>query len=271
MTPQCQALRMAAPVPATTVAPYATMRPQSQVWDRHSGSAVTCWKDHRTVPYVLARLTGLLCLALLVAPLPAVHAASLERTATSRLRVAWATFLSGSSTHNADDYGTAIATDPQGNIYVTGSTGSHDFPVMSGAQHRRKPGRGYESAFVAAYDRASRMRWTTYLGGSNSDTANAVATDGQGNTYVSGVALSTDFPVTAGASQPTNHGGPNLLGGFVASYRPGCGLRWSTYLGGTNDDTAEGIATGLQGQVLVAGSTRSYDFPVTQYYSCTSP
>ena len=174
-------------------------------------------------------------------------------------RARWATYLGGSN----PDVANGIASDSEGNIYVAGSTSSANFPASPGAAQRRY-GRGLGNAFVAAYDRAGRMRWATYLGGSNSDAANAVATDRQGNLYVAGVALSTDFPVTGGAPQPTNHGGPNLLDGFVASYRPGGGLRWSTYLGGTNDDTAEGIATGPQGQVLVAGSTRSYDFPVTR-------
>ena len=214
----------------------------------------------------LTQSAGPLCLALLIAPLPTLHAASPERAATSRLRVAWATFLGGSSTRYADDYGTAIATDPQGNIYVTGSTGSHDFSVTSGAPQHRKPGSGFESAFVAAYDRGGRVRWATYLGGSGDDYATAIATDHLGNVYVTGSTNSTDFPVTAGAAQPRYGGAANA---FVVAYTPAGRVRWATYLGGSGNadgdgDVGMGIASDHRGNIYVTGRTYSGDFPATR-------
>jgi hypothetical protein len=97
------------------------------------------------------------------------------------------------------------------------------------------------------------------LGGSGQDYAASVASDAQGNTYVAGLTYSPDFRVTPGSVQ-TRFGG--TCDAFVAKFAPDGSLLWSTYLGGILDDWATGVAVDAAGNVLVAGWTRSTDFPV---------
>ena len=97
------------------------------------------------------------------------------------------------------------------------------------------------------------------LGGSGQDFATSVASDAQGNVYVAGLTYSPDFRVTTGAVQ-TKFGG--TCDAFVAKLGPDGKLIWSTYLGGILDDWATGVALDSAGNVLVAGYTRSGNFPL---------
>ena len=107
--------------------------------------------------------------------------------------------------------------------------------------------------------------YSTYLGGSKADYANAIALDGSGNAYVTGLAVSTDFPVTTGAFDTTS---PAKTGGtaFVTKLNStGTALLYSTYLGGTSGhDLSYAIAVDAAGDAYVTGPTESTDFPVTK-------
>jgi hypothetical protein len=173
--------------------------------------------------------------------------------ASGRLR--WATYLGG----KGNESGNVIAVDNQGDVYVTGSTISADFPVTPGS--RRPHLAGAQNAFVARYDGSGHLRWATYLGGSGQDEGNGIAVDGQGNVYLTGDTDSTDFPVTPGAVQARK--GDFATDAFVASYDRQGHLRWATFLGGTDQDEGDAIAVDGQGTVYLTGSTNSFDFPVT--------
>jgi len=101
--------------------------------------------------------------------------------------------------------------------------------------------------------------FSTVLRGSGQDFALAATSDAQGNTYVAGLTYSADFPVTAGAFQTTFGG---TCDAWIAKAGPDGKLLWSTYLGGILDDWATGIALDSAGNVLVAGYTRSANFPL---------
>ena len=128
---------------------------------------------------------------------------------------------------------------------------------------------------LGRYDRAKALvidpalAYSTFLGGSGSDAGNAIAVDTAGNVYVAGSTASTDFPVTQGVYQTTNHAAANQsLNAFVTKLNPtGTALVYSTYLGGSGTvyggDTASAIAVDTAGNVYVAGQTYSSDFPVT--------
>src|SRR5208337_3392544 len=180
----------------------------------------------------------------------------------------YSTFLGGSGDPNAALVGgesNAIAVDAAGNAYVAGQTFSGDFPVTQGAFQTSNYAAGQNTAFVAKLNpTGTALVYSTYLGGSYGESANAIAVDAAGNAYVAGQTASTDFPVTPGAFQTTNHaaGGPTA---FVAKLNPtGTGLVYSTYLGGSVFDSANAIAVDAAGNGSVAGHTGSTDSPVTQ-------
>jgi hypothetical protein len=101
--------------------------------------------------------------------------------------------------------------------------------------------------------------YSTYLGGSGSDSATALAVNSSGAAYVAGFTASHDFP-TASPAQGSNAGGNDI---FVAKLNPsGNGMVYCTYIGGSGDDRANGIALGSDGSAYVTGFTQSRNFPV---------
>ena len=167
----------------------------------------------------------------------------------------YASYLGG----NSIDQGYGIAVDGSGNAYVTGNAGSTDFPVTPGAYQTSR--NGLRDAFVAKLSAdGSRLVYSSYLGGNGADEGRGIAVDGSGNAYVTGDTSSTDFPVTPGAYQ-TSRGG--LYDSFVAKLSAdGASLIYCSYLGGSNQDFAYGIAVDGSGNAYVTGSTESTDFPI---------
>lgn len=120
---------------------------------------------------------------------------------------------------------------------------------------------------LGARNRAHRLvvdpslDFSTFLGGSSADAANAVATDAAGSVYVAGETTSTNFPTTVGVVQPAR---ASLTDAFVAKLDPtGTNLLWATYLGGDGADVATALAVTPAGDVFVGGETTSAAFPVT--------
>ncbi|HEV2759808.1 MAG TPA: SBBP repeat-containing protein, partial [Acidimicrobiales bacterium] len=168
------------------------------------------------------------------------------------------TFLGGI----ASDSGYAVAVDPQGNTYVTGSTESPDFPTSSPfAPTLSNAGTGATSdVFVSKISPdGSRLIWSTYLGGSGRDTGYAVAVANDGSVYVGGVTESANFP-QAKPSQTAYGGG--VSDAFVARIAAnGSGVEWSTFVGGSQTDRGRGLAIDAGGNAYLTGSTGSVNFP----------
>ncbi|MGA7047429.1 MAG: SBBP repeat-containing protein, partial [Candidatus Sulfotelmatobacter sp.] len=87
----------------------------------------------------------------------------------------------------------------------------------------------------------SSLVYSTYVGGTDNDSGNAIALDASGDAYIAGGTSSSDFPTTTGAFQ-TTYGGGNLDAFVFELNSNGTALVYSTYLGGSNDDVAVGIA-----------------------------
>jgi hypothetical protein len=179
----------------------------------------------------------------------------------------YSTYLGGSFA----DIGHGIAVDSSGDAYVTGRTGSHDFPVTPGAfQTTCDDGNNCVAdgdAFVTEFNASgSALVYSTFLGGNSYDSGGGIAVDSSGNAYVTGATSSGDFPVTAGAFQ-TTCGNPNCGisdDAFVTKFNPtGSALVYSSYLGGSNADTGQGIAVDSAGNAYVTGQTFSTNFPTT--------
>ena len=167
--------------------------------------------------------------------------------------LAYSTFLGGSG----PDSCFAIAVDSFGNAYVTGNTWSTDFPTAAPFQAKLKGGPGdvYVSKLNAA---GTALVYSTYLGGSSDETGYGIAVDTSGNAYVTGVTRSADFP-TVNSLQAVNKGGSDA---FVSKLNAtGTALVYSTYLGGSSDDTGYSIAIDSSGNAYVTGATSSTNFP----------
>ncbi|HEY2933304.1 MAG TPA: SBBP repeat-containing protein [Acidobacteriota bacterium] len=156
-----------------------------------------------------------------------------------------------------------IAADAQGNWYLTGSTDSTNFATRNPVQSTRA---GDFDAFVMKLSPDGKtILYSTYLGGTKPDTGYGVAVDSAGSAYVVGMTDSTDFPTRnpiqsayAGPANPFTFAGDS----FVAKLSPeGSSLVYSTYLGGSQDETRPGIAVDSSGNVYVAGGTSSTNFP----------
>ena len=160
----------------------------------------------------------------------------------------WSSYLGGTN----EDYALGVATDASGNVYAGGYTNSPDW--VSGGWDESLGG-GNVNGFVVALTPAGAHRWSTYLGGTNNDSVNAIATDDLGNVYAAGHTSSPDW-VSDGWE--IDHGGG--LDGFIVSLTPGGAHRWSTYLGGTSTDYVWGVATDASGNVYAAGTTYSPDW-----------
>ncbi len=168
----------------------------------------------------------------------------------------YSTYLGGTG----GDLGYGIAVDSTGQAYITGWTSSTDFPTTASPMQGTNGG-GDNDVFVTKLDAAGTSKvYSTYLGGSGSDVAYSIAVDSDGNAYIGGSTLSTNFPTT-NAMQASKAGGTD---GFVTKLQASGGARlFSTYLGGTASDYINGIAVDSASNTFVTGATSSTDFPTT--------
>lgn len=168
----------------------------------------------------------------------------------------YSTYLGGSQDElDSFPFG-GIAVDAAGNAYVTGTTGSLDFPTANPLQASNA---GDQDVFVTKFDASGgALVYSTYLGGSSTDSALRTTVDASGAVYFTGLTASADFPIV-NAVQPSNAGGRDV---FVTKLNPsGSAPVYSTYLGGTGRDAGLGIAVDSAGNAFVAGVTDSLDFP----------
>ncbi len=166
----------------------------------------------------------------------------------------YSTYLGGSYVDQAND----VAVDAQGNAYVTGDTGSVNFPVVNPLQATYAGG---WDGFVTKLDpTGSSLLYSTYLGGTSAETGWSIAVDASGAAYVAGETQSANFP-TKQPFQPTLHG---TIDAFVSKLAPsGNALVYSTFLGGNAGEMGQAIAVTASGQAVVTGDTTSIStFPV---------
>jgi hypothetical protein len=148
----------------------------------------------------------------------------------------WNTFLGGS----AIDFGSAVAADGSGNVYVAGAS-----DATWGTPVRRFS--GGRDAFAAKLDTNGALIWNTFLGGSGDVSGRGLAVDGSGNVYVAGYSSATwGTPVSAYS------GG---LDAFAAKLDTNGALIWNTFLGSSNVDFGFAVAVDGSGNVYVTGES----------------
>ncbi len=170
--------------------------------------------------------------------------------------VAYSTFIGGSST----DWPNAITVDVSGAAYVTGYTGSSNFPTTAGAFQNTYS--GMQDIFITKLNATgSALTYSTYLGVSGTEDARSIAADTFGAVYVTGYTTSPLFPTTAGAIQSV-YGG--FYDCFVTKLSPsGSSLIYSTLLGGISAEIATNITVDASNAAYITGQTRSVNFPTT--------
>jgi hypothetical protein len=171
----------------------------------------------------------------------------------------YSTFLGGSDR----DYAFALSPDNDGGVIVGGKTRSGDFPVTEGA-YQENIGENYDAFITHLNGDGSELIYSTYIGGNNSDVANALCPDGVGGVVVAGYSWSDDFPTTEDAYQRDFGGGSSHP--FIACLNgDGSDLIYSTFLGGNSGrEEATALCPDGANGVIVTGTTYSNDFPTTE-------
>ncbi len=167
----------------------------------------------------------------------------------------YATLLGG----GGGAYAPAIVADSQGNAYVAGYTHANSFP--NNPPGARLGNRGGEDVFVAKLTAdGSALAWVAIMGGRGDDEPTALVRDSaSGMLYIAGPTTSPDLPTTPGVLQPSANGTKQ---GFIASVAAdGMSFGFVTYLGGKKEDSIAALARASSGQLVVAGSATSSDFP----------
>jgi hypothetical protein len=166
----------------------------------------------------------------------------------------YSTYLGGSGADEA----LAIVLDGSGNPYVAGYTFSSNFPTQSALQSSLA---GSSDAFVSEINPGtSSLVFSTYLGGSGTESAQSIAIDSVGSIYVTGYTTSSSFPVTSGTFQSIYAGEGDA---FVTKLAPGgTQMVYSTFLGGSGLDQGNSIAIDSSGEAFITGFTQSSDFPL---------
>jgi Big-like domain-containing protein/beta-propeller repeat-containing protein/carboxypeptidase family protein/IPT/TIG domain-containing protein len=180
--------------------------------------------------------------------------------------VVFSTYLGGTKT----DVPYGVAVDPSGNVYVAGQTWSSNFPLANAYDQTFGGASGSTDAFVTKLSpTGSSLIYSTYLGGSGNDSneegARAIAVDNAGNAYVVGRTWSSVFPVM-NAYQSLYAGDSDA---FVSKFDAAGALTYSTFLGGSGTDVAEGIAVDSTGNFYVAGQGNSTNFPTVNAFDST--
>ncbi|MBI5635246.1 MAG: SBBP repeat-containing protein, partial [Nitrospirae bacterium] len=164
----------------------------------------------------------------------------------------YSTYLGGAD----HDEGAGIKVDSSGNAYITGYTASSDFPTASALQGTKTGG---FDAFITQINAAGNgLVYSTYLGGTGDDGGSAIALDTAENAYITGYTHSADFPTAS----PLYGAFAGVSDAFITKIdASGSALVYSTYIGGTGDDEADGITVDASGNAYITGITDSTDFP----------
>jgi len=173
----------------------------------------------------------------------------------------YSTYLGGIGRDRATD----IAVDASNNFYVVGITGSTNFPTANAFQPALNA--GSDDNFITKFNVAgSAFVYSTYLGGSGVESGNAIELDASNNVYITGLTTSTDYP-TASPFQSTQAGDWDV---YVTKLNAaGSTLVYSTFLGGSGQESGFDLDVDASGNAFVTGHTNSGNFPLANPVQAT--
>ncbi|MFC1761890.1 SBBP repeat-containing protein [Planctomycetota bacterium] len=175
---------------------------------------------------------------------------------TAHQQLHYSTYMGGSQ----NDWISGLCTDETGNVYVTGTTSSGDFPFTSTIVSAQRL-RGESDVFVAKFNRKGELLHCTLLGGCDYEGNSQIALDPTGQIVVVGVTKSGDFPTTQDAFDRTYNGDCDV---FVTKLNANINtILYSTFLGGANQDHHPIVVVDDAGDIILCGPTRSSNFPTT--------
>lgn len=166
----------------------------------------------------------------------------------------WGTFYGGNGIERGND----CAVDANGNVFLTGETGSSGAAIASAGSHQTVNNSGlYSNAFLVKFNSSGQRLWGTFYGGSVSESAFTCCTDLAGNVFIGGQAYSSNAVATAGSYQTS------LLSfgdGFFAKFDAQGTCLWGSYIGGWGTmgyDIVSGMSCDASGNLILCGSISS--------------
>ncbi len=170
----------------------------------------------------------------------------------------WSTYLGG---EHFDEYVTGLTVAADGSVLVVGNTDSIGFPTTPGALGG-DPGDENQDGFMSRFDAHGRLVYSTYLGGSGVDWLQSVVLLEDERIVVVGRTWSTDIGLGEGGYQESIHGIGDVFIAIISA--DGSSIESSTFFGGGTSVTEPNcVIVGLDGSILVAGTTLEADLPLT--------
>lgn len=187
------------------------------------------------------------------------YVVKLDPTGTQLL---YGSYLGGTG----QDEARAVTVNPAGELFITGWTFSADFPTTLGSYDPTQNG-GVDAFALKLDPIKSELLYSTFIGSSEEDRANALVVSPAGELFVAGYTQSPNFPTTPLAFDTSYNAGHD---GFIVGLDPaGANLTYGTFVGGSlpepllASDQIHALTLDSLGQLIAAGETRASDFPVT--------
>ena len=197
--------------------------------------------------------------------------------------IIFSTYIGGSNSETPH----SLVVNSNNELYIMGATGSDDFPISGSAFQSTHGGGSFTVVNGISFNKVdiyvlklnpsgTALMGSTYLGGSDNDgmadedsetsfnygdqLRGEVMIDDVSNVYIASTTASDDFPIVGGFDATLGGGQDAVVAKFNSNLST---LSWSTYLGGTGDESGNSVQVSSTGDIFVAGGTTSTNFPST--------